>query len=468
MNAPAARDSYIENRTYDEINVGDVATLTRVLRPEDIQLFAIMSGDVNPAHVDPEYAHSSMFHEVIGHGMWGGALISTVLGTEFPGPGTIYIEQTLRFSRPVKVGDTITVTITCAKKFDHNKHMVFDCLCTNQDKLKVISGQAEVLAPVEKIKRTRMAMPGLTISDREGRYRRMLAKSKGLEPRKTAFAHPCDLESLRMVVGARDIGAMLPVLVGPEARMRALAEQHGLDLHDCRFVDVPHSHAAAERAVKLAVDGEVDILVQGSQRTDEFLHAVIARGGLRTARRISHIQYIDVQNYPHPLFITDTLVNIEPTLADKVDIVQNAIDFAHAMGVPEPKVALLAAIETVTPKMRATTDAALLCKMAERGQITGALIDGPLALDNAISIVSARAHGLSSVVAGQADVLVAPDIESANMLAKQLEHLSDAVSGGVAMGARVPMVLMNRSDSQESRAASCALAQLMASQVIQR
>ena len=468
MNGPDTRDYFIENRTYDEIQVGDVSTLTRTLRPEDIQLFAIMSGDVNPAHVDPEYAHSSMFHEVIAHGMWGAAMISTVLGTEFPGPGTIYIDQTLRFSRPVKVGDTITVTLTCAKKFDHNKHMVFDCLCTNQDKLKVISGQAEVLAPVEKIKRARMAMPELTISDREGRYRRMLDKSKGIAPKQTAFAHPCDLESLRMVVGARDIGAMLPVLVGPEARMRALAEQHGLDLHDCRFVDMPHSHAAARRAVALAAEGEVDILVQGSQRTDEFLRAVIAPGGLRSARRISHIQYVDVQNYPRPLFITDTLVNIEPSLEDKVDIVQNAIDFAHAMGVPEPKVALLAAIETVTPKMRATTDAALLCKMAERGQVTGALVDGPLALDNAVSIVSARAHGLNSVVAGQADVLVAPDIESANMLAKQLEHLSDAVSGGVAMGARVPMVLMNRSDSQETRVASCALAQLIANLQVRR
>ena len=194
--------SFIENRTYDEIQVGDTAVLTRTLRPEDIQLFAIMSGDVNPAHVDPEYAHSSMFHEVIAHGMWGAALISTVLGTEFPGPGTIYIDQTLRFSRPVKVGDTVTVTITCAKKFDHNKHMVFDCLCTNQDALKVISGQAEVLAPTQKLKRARMAMPELTISDREGRYRRLLARTRGIAPALTAFAHPCDAESLRMAVGA--------------------------------------------------------------------------------------------------------------------------------------------------------------------------------------------------------------------------------------------------------------------------
>lgn len=464
MNDISTSSEFIENRTYNEINVGDKAVLTRTLRPEDIQLFAIMSGDVNPAHVDPEYARSSMFHEVIAHGMWGAALISTVLGTEFPGPGTIYIDQTLRFSRPVKVGDTMTVTITCAKKFDHNNHMVFDCLCTNQDDLKVISGQAEVLAPTVKIKRARMAMPELMISDRELRYRRLLEKTKGMTPVLAAFAHPCDVESLRMAVAARDVGAMLPVLVGPEARMRALAEQNGLDLHECRFVDVPHSHAAAQHAVALAASDEVEVLVQGSQRTAELLRAVIAPHGLRTARRISHVLYIDVQTYPHPLFITDTLVNIDPTLEDKVDIVQNAIDFAHKMGVPEPKVALLAAIETVTPKMRATTDAAALCKMADRGQITGALVDGPLGFDNAVSLVSARQQGIRSVVAGHADILVAPDLESANMLAKQLEHLSDAVSAGVAMGAHVPIVLLTRSDSQQSRVASCALSQFVAHQ----
>ncbi|OGA00767.1 MAG: enoyl-CoA hydratase, partial [Betaproteobacteria bacterium RIFCSPLOWO2_02_FULL_62_17] len=426
MNAPSMLSAFIENRTYDEIQVGDTAVLTRTLRPEDIQLFAIMSGDVNPAHVDPEYAQSSMFHEVIAHGMWGAALISTVLGTEFPGPGTIYIDQTLRFSRPVKVGDSVTVKLTCAKKFDHNKHMVFDCLCTNQDDLKVISGQAEILAPTEKIKRARMAMPEVTISDRDARYRRLLAKTRGIAPVLTAFAHPCDAESLRMAVGARDIGAMLPLLIGPEARMRELAEQHGLDLHDCRFVDVRHSHAAAQHAVAMAAAGEVAVLIQGSQRTEEFLHEVIAPNGLRTARRISHVLYIEVQTYPRPLFITDTLVNIDPSLDDKVGIVQNAIDFAHLMGVPEPKVALLAALEMVTPKMRATTDAAALCKMADRGQITGALLDGPLGFDNAVSKDSARNQGIRSPVAGQADVLVAPDLESANMLAKQLEQLSDA------------------------------------------
>jgi phosphate acetyltransferase len=453
-----AATTFIENRTYDEIKVGDSATLTRTLKPEDIQLFAIMSGDVNPAHVDPEYAHSSMFQEVIAHGMWGGSLISTVLGTEFPGPGTIYISQTLRFSRPVKVGDTISIKITCKQKFDHNKHMIFDCLCTNQDSLKVISGEAEVLAPTEKVKRERYELPEVTISDRWGRYHRLLARAKGLPAATAVFAQPVHAESLQSAAAARDSGMLRPVLVGPEKEMRAVAEQHKIDLKLCRLVDAPHWRAALARAVEMTQSGEAQILVQGAVATHEFLLPVI--DGLRTDRRFSHVLYIDVPTYPRPFIISDMMVNIEPTLEDKVEIVQNAIDFAHIMGVPEPKVAILAGIEKVMPKMRATLDAAALCKMAERGQITGAILDGPLGFDHAIS---PSVH-LKSPVAGRADILIAPDLEAGNMLAKQLEHLSDAVSGGVVLGGKAPIVLANRNDSIESRVASLVLALLVAHQ----
>jgi phosphate acetyltransferase len=453
---------FIENRTYEEIKVGDSATLTRTLRPEDIQLFAIMSGDVNPAHVDPEYARSSMFHEVIAHGMWGGALISTVLGTEFPGPGTIYISQTLKFSRPVKVGDTITITLTCTQKFEHNKHMIFDCVCTNQDGLKVIRGEAEVLAPTEKIKRARVAMPEITISDRDARYRRLFGRAQGLKPVRAAFVYPCDENTLQAALSVRETGLMDPVLIGPEAEIRMRAQQYGLKLGLTRIMDVPHSRAAAQRAVEMARDGDAEALVQGTATTEELLREAVAPHGLRTLRRLSHVLYIDVPSYPRPLIITDMMVNIEPSLAHKVDIVQNAIDFAHLMGVPEPKVAVLAGIETVTPRMRATLDAAALCKMADRGQITGGMVDGPLGFDNAVSLVAARSAGLKSAVAGHADILLAPDLESGNMLAKQLEHLSDAISGGVVVGGQVPLVLANRGDSVESRIASCVLALLVA------
>jgi len=454
---PAA---FIENRTYDEIKVGDSATLTRTLRPEDIQLFAVMSGDVNPAHVDPEYAHSSMFQEVIAHGMWGGALISTVLGTEFPGPGTIYIGQTLRFSRPVKLGDTITIRIACTKKFDHNKHMLFDCLCTNQDGLKVIAGEAEVLAPTEKIKRERVELPEVTISDRWSRYHRLIARAKGLPAATAVFAHPAHAESLQSAAAARDSGLLRPVLIGPEKELRALAEQSKIDLKLCRIVDAPHWRGALARALEMARSGDARILVQGAIPTHEFLLPVI--DSLRTERRLSHALYMDVPSYPRPFLISDMMVNIEPTLEDKVDIVRNAIGFAHLMGIPEPKVAILAGVDTVMPKMRATLDAAALCKMADRGQIRGAIVDGPLGFDNAVSLAAARGAHVKSAVAGQADILIAPDLEAGNMLAKQLEHLADAVSGGVVLGGRVPIVLANRNDSIESRVASLVLSLLVA------
>ena len=457
--------TFIENRTYDEINVGDSASLTRTLRPEDIQLFAVMSGDVNPAHVDPEYAHSSLFQEVIAHGMWGGALISTVLGTEFPGPGTIYVSQTLRFSRPVKVGDQITIKITCKQKFDHNKHVIFDCLCTNQDNQKVISGEAEVLAPTAKVKRERFELPEVTISDRWARYKKLLARAKGLPAASAVFAQPVHAESLQSAVTAAESGILRPVLVGPEKEIREVAKQHGIDLLRSRIVDAPHARAAVSRAVEMARSGEADIIVQGDITTADFMARLIAHDGLRGVRRFSHVLYLDVPSYPRPIIISDMMVNIEPTLDEKIEITQNAIDFAHIMGIAEPKVAILAGIDTVTPKMRATVDAAALCKMADRGQITGAILDGPLGIDNAISLIAARGAHIKSAVAGQADVLIAPDLEAGNMLAKQLEHLSDAISGGVVLGGRVPIVLANRNDSIESRVASLVLSLLVANYV---
>ncbi|TPW09054.1 MAG: phosphate acetyltransferase, partial [Acidimicrobiaceae bacterium] len=395
------------------------ASLTRTMRPEDIQMFAIMSGDINPTHVDPEYARSSMFREVVAHGMWGGVLISNVLGTEFPGPGTVYVDQSLHFSRQVRIGDTLTVTVTCQRKFDHNHHIVFDCQCVNQEGEKVIDGKAEVLAPTEKIRRPKVTLPELRLSaTKKARYEHLLEITRGLDPIPMGVAHPCDAESLRGALLARDRGLIVPTLIGPEDKIRALAEQYRLDLAGTAIINVPHSHAAAETAVALAREGSVEALMKGSLHTDELMSEVVDKArGLRTARRITHVFVMDVPTYPRPLLITDAAVNVAPTLADKVDIVQNAIELAQMLKVPEPKVAILAAVETVNPKMQATLDAAALCKMADRGQITGGLLDGPLAFDNAISIVAARTKGIKSAVAGQADILLVPDIESGNMLA---------------------------------------------------
>jgi len=455
---------YIENRTFDEIQVGDTSTLVRTLRNEDIQMFAVMSGDINPTHVDPEYANSSSFREVVGHGMWGGMLVSNVLGTQFPGPGSVYIGQTFIFERPVRVDDTLKVTITCQQKFAHNHHIIFDCRARNQEGESILHGVAEVLAPLEKIRRPKVEMPELKLSEtRASRFEHLLEITNGMAAISMAVVHPCDAESLRGALLARDRGLIVPTLVGPEARIRAVAGEFKLDLADTAILDVEHSHAAALTAVALARAGKVDALMKGSLHTDELMGEVVASTtGLRTDRRISHVFLMDVPTYPRLLLITDAAINIVPDLVTKVDIIQNAIDLAHMLKIKEPKVAILAAVETVTPTMQATIDAASLCKMADRGQITGGLVDGPLAFDNAISMAAARTKGIRSAVAGQADILVVPDIEAGNMLAKQLEHLADAVSAGIVLGARVPIVLTSRSDTAETRTASTAVAVVMA------
>ena len=455
-----ATPQFIQNRTFDEIQVGDFAELVRTLRPQDIHLFAAMSGDVNPTHVDLEYARSSQFREVVGHSMWGSTLISTVLGSEFPGPGTVYVSQGLNFWRPITIGDTLTITVTCKEKFDHNHHIIFECVALNQDGLKVIDGLAEVLAPTEKIKRARVVLPEVTISDRELRYRHLLSVSAGLSPIPMAVAHPCDKESLSGPVQAAHAGLIDPILVGPEHRIRAVAEEFNIDIRGFRIVDTEHSHASAEVAVGMCRDGLAEALMKGSLHTDEMMLQVIKH--LRTGRRISHVFLADVPTYPHPLMITDAAIIIQPTLEDKVDIIQNAIELAHILGLPEPKVAILSAVETVTSKIRSTIDAAALCKMADRGQIKGGLLDGPLAFDNAISLLAAKTKGIVSAVAGNADILVVPDLESGNMMAKQLEYLGKALMAGVVLGARVPIVLTSRADTAETRAASCAVVQLMA------
>lgn len=453
----------IENHPFDEIQIGQTAQLTRTLRPQDIPLFAAISGDVNPTHLDPEFAKQGPTHEVVGHSMWGGALFSAILGNQLPGPGTVYVRQDLRFHRPIAVGDTLTASVTVKEKNPQNHHVVFECLAVNQDGLKVIDGIAEVIAPAEKIRCAKLHLPEISVTDKELRYRQIMSRVKGLEPITVAVAHPCDEPSLGGALEAMQAGIIRPILVGPKAKILAAAQALGADLSGLQIVDTPHSHASAEVAVQLCREGKAEALMKGSLHTDELMSAVVDKEkGLRTARRISHVFLADVPTYPRPLMITDAAVNIEPTLEEKVDIVQNAIDLAHALGIAEPKVAILSAVETVTSKIRSTIDAAALCKMADRGQIKGGLLDGPLAFDNAISQVAARIKGIRSAVAGNADILVVPDLEAGNMVAKQLEYLANALMAGIVLGAKVPIVLTSRADTPETRAASCAVAQVLA------
>lgn len=454
---------YIENRTYDEIQIGDCAEIQRTLKKDDIELFAVLSGDVNPAHVDENFARTDTFHKVIAHGMWGGALISAVLGTELPGPGTVYVDQTLHFRKPVGIGDAITVRVTVRGKEPVGQRVTLDCVCFNQSHEVVVEGVAVVIAPTAKVKLPRVALPEVHLHETGARYRQLIEATRHLEPLRMAIVHPCDELSLTGALEARRTALIEPVLVGPAAKIRKAADAANVSLDGIDIVEAPHSHAAAARAVELARNGTVHALMKGALHTDELMTAVVdPAAGLRTERRMSHVFALDVPNYPKPLLLTDAAINIYPDLLDKRDIVQNAIDLAHALGVASPKVAILSAVETVNPKIHSTVEAAALCKMVDRGQIAGGVVDGPLAFDNAISRESARTKGITSPVAGDADILVVPDLESGNMLAKQLIYLSGAESAGIVLGARVPIVLTSRSDGVLSRLASCALAVLLA------
>ena len=295
------------------------------------------------------------------------------------------------------------------------------------------------------------------------KYQRLIDAAKAVEPVPTAVAHPCDQSSLSGAVDAAKLGLIRPILVGPKAKIEALAKSLKLDIAGYQLVDAPHSHAAAAKAVELVRGGKAEALMKGALHTDELMAEVVKRDtGLRTARRISHCFVMDVPSYATALIISDAAVNIAPSLKDKVDIVQNAIDLAHALRFPEVRVAILSAMETVNPDVPSTVEAAALCKMADRGQITGGILDGPLALDNAINLEAAGIKKIVSPVAGRANVLIVPDLEAGNMLAKSLSFLAQADCAGVVLGAKVPIILTSRADSVMARLASCAVAALVA------
>ena len=295
------------------------------------------------------------------------------------------------------------------------------------------------------------------------KYERLIARCKELAPATTAVAHPCDESSLRGAVEAAELGILQPILVGPRAKIEAVAAQAKLDISGYELVDAPHSVAAAEAAVQLVREGRAELLMKGSLHTDELMGAVVKSAtGLRTARRISHCFIMDVPRLDRAIFVTDAAINIFPTMEDKMHIIQNAIDLAHSLGNEKPKVAILSAMETINPKLQSTIEAGALCKMADRGQITGGILDGPLALDNAIDLDAAKIKKIESPVAGRADILVVPDLEAGNMLAKSLSFMADADAAGIGLGARVPIILTSRADSVLTRLASCAVAALVA------
>ena len=319
-----ATPDMIENRTFDEIKIGERASFSRTMTQQDIDLFAVVSGDINPVYLDPAYAQTDMFHKIIADGLLGAGLISNVLGTKLPGPGTIYLGQDLKFLLPVSTGDTITATLTVKEKRPDKSEVVLDCRCANQNGDVVIEGTAYVRAPTQKVRRPRVELPEVRLSRHE-RFRALLAATAGQEPLTTAVAYPCDANAIGAAVEAAQAGLIAPILVGPKAKIVKAAEAAKVDISSYRLVDAPHSEAAAAAAVALVQKGEAGLLMKGSLHTDELLHAVLApQSGMRTGRRLSHVYLMDVPTYPRPLLITDAAVNIVPDLEEKRDIIQNA------------------------------------------------------------------------------------------------------------------------------------------------
>ncbi|CAM2890882.1 bifunctional enoyl-CoA hydratase/phosphate acetyltransferase [Legionella anisa] len=451
---------FLENITFDELTLGRQASLTRMLTQDDIDLFAAMSGDINPAHMDPIFAQSDIFHGVVGHGMWLGSLISALLGTVLPGPGTIYLKQDIEFKKPVRIGDNITITLSVRDKRTDKPMVTLDCKGVNQRGETVVAGVAVVLAPTKKIRVARSELPQVTIR-RPDPFHSIIQSCHCIPAARTAVVHPVQANVLEAVADAVKAGLIAPILIGPQAKIKSAAAEAGIDLSPWEILDVEHSDAAAAKAVELAAAGNIDAIMKGSLHTDELMAAIVpAASGLRTKYRISHAYVMDVPSYPKPLIITDAAINIAPDATMKADICQNAINLWRILHGEDkkPKVALLAAVELLNPKMQATVDAAILCKMADRGQITDGILDGPLAFDNAISKEAAAEKGLLSPVAGDADILLVPEIESGNILAKQLTFLEHADAAGIVLGARVPIILTSRADSLRTRLLSCALA----------
>ena len=447
------------NVTFDEIEPGATAGAHRPLTQTEIEALVLVSGDIEPFHVEHGAAPAGELLSVDAVGVQ--AVISGLLERRLPGPGTRIVSQQFEFSGQVHVGDDLSASVTVREKRPESGLVVFDCEAHVGER-RLLWGTAVVEAPRRKLAYSDIATPEIILR-RNDVFARLLKQCEPLEPVSCAVAHPCDRDSLLGALEAARRRLIVPVLVGPPARIHAVAEVNGADISGCRIVATEHSHASAAAAVTLARNGEVETLMKGSLHTDELLAEIVAaQSGLRTERRVSHVFVMDVPAYDRMLLVTDAAINIEPTLAEKADILRNAIELARVLGIAMPKVAILSAVETVNPNIRSTLDAAALCKMADRGQIAGGILDGPLAFDNAVSEHAARTKSIRSPVAGRADIVLVPNIEAGNMLAKQLLYFAGADSAGVVLGARVPVVLTSRADNVRMRIGSCAVAKLMA------
>ena len=451
---------HLINRTLDELAPGDSAELRRLITADDLYVFAVASGNYNPMHLTDSDLDGDGTTERVAPGMFIASLISGVLGTQLPGAGTLYLQQSLDFHARAHAGEELICQVTVREKLADGRVRLDTTVRRASDDVLVLSGQALVQAPREKIDLPDVEVPGLIVQ-RHRHFEALMARTRDLPAMPTAVVCPDDPNSLGGAVLAAREGIITPILLGQTALIRAAAAELGEDISAFELIDVAGAdEAGAVLACPLVREGKAAAVMKGHLHTDDLLRPMLDKtNGLRIGRRFTHVFVMDVPGQPEPVMVTDAAINIAPDLATKVDICQNAIDLALALDL-EPRVGVLSAVETVNPAIQSSIDAALLSKMAERGQIKGGQVDGPLAMDNAVDMSAARTKGLKGGVAGRANILVVPDLDAGNMLAKQLTFISHAESAGLVLGARVPVILNSRSDSPISRLASCAVAAL--------
>jgi phosphotransacetylase/acyl dehydratase len=447
----------MKNTTYDELKVGDSASIERVCSIQDIYLFAHVSGNTNPAHMPAAGKEATL--DITAPAMWAGSLISAVLGTLLPGPGTLYRSQNLKFVTRVHVGDHLKATVRCIEK-KTKPLAIFETKIERGDGTLMAEGIAEISVPTERSSLAKRELPTLILDDKD-QFAPLINRARSLGPMTTVVVCPDDRNSLSGAILAAREGLIKPILIGSKEAILKSAATLGEDISAFKLVEADTHEEAAARAVEIVRKGEAAAIMKGNIHSDQLLAQVVKKdGGLRGGRRISHVFVMDVPTLEELLFISDAAINIAPDLTTKVDIVQNAIDLAQACGLEKPRVGILSAVETVNVNIPSTLDAAALSKMAERGQITGGIVDGPLAMDNAMDVAAARTKGIASLVAGRANVLIVPNLEAGNMLATELTFVARAEAAGLVVGARVPVMLTSRADNDRARLASAALAQL--------
>ncbi len=459
----------LTNTPYDALVVGMEAELKRLCRADDLYVFANASGNHNPMHLPKSDGDGDgeQDERATAPSMWVASSISAVLGNLLPGPGTLYRSQSVRFLDRIHDGDEMTTKVKLIEKLP-DRVARFETKVYRGDGVLVAEGEAEVLAPERSFSFEASEVPGLTVR-RHVHFEKLLEKAEPLAAIRTAVVAPEEANSLGGALLAAKHTLIGPILIGDAKKINAAADEIGADLGNFEIIDISSHDEAAGRAVALVHEGKAQAVMKGHLHTDQLLHHVVKReGGLRTGRRLSHVFVMDVPGLAHLLMVTDAAINISPTLEEKVDIIQNAIDLAHSLGIKTPRVGVLSAIETVNSKIPSTLDAAILSKMADRGQITGGLVDGPLAMDNAIDIGAARTKGIKSPVAGRADILAVPNMESGNMIAKQLTFAAHAEAAGIVIGAKCPIILTSRADDDTARLASCAVAALYANWLVRQ